>query len=157
VEAGAYIAASPAIRDGVAYVGQYEAALLAIDIRKAEVLWRFKNTHEFPFFSSPAVTEDRVVIGARDKRVHCFDRATGKELWDFTARGKVDSSPAIARDNVIAGSDDGRVYILALQDGKELWSYEIGSPVDGSPAVSDGMFVIGAGDGVLYSFGAKRP
>ncbi|MGD0091043.1 MAG: PQQ-binding-like beta-propeller repeat protein [Planctomycetota bacterium] len=156
VDAGAYISASPGLRDGVAYVGQSERDLLAVDIRKAAVVWRFENPHEFPFFSSPAVARDRLVIGAQDKRVHCLERATGKELWSFMTRGHVDSSPAIARDRVIAGSDDGRVYILALQDGRELWSYEIGSEVNGSPAVVDGLFIVGAGDGVLYAFGARK-
>jgi len=156
VGVGAYVAASPALRDGIAYVGHYDSELLAVDIQKAAVLWRFKNPHDFPFFSSPAVAQDRLVVGARDKRVHCLERATGKELWSFSARGKVDSSPAIARDRVIAGSEDGRVYILALQDGKELWSYDIGSSVDGSPAVSDGLFIVGADDGVLYAFGDKK-
>jgi outer membrane protein assembly factor BamB len=155
VETGAYIAASAAVRDGVAYVGNYEHELLAIDLQKASIVWSFKSPYEFPFFSSPAVAADRLVIGGDDKRVHCLDRATGKVLWAFVARGKIGSSPAIARDKVLVGSDDGRVYMLALQDGKELWAYEIGASVDGSPAVTDGLFVIGTGDGGLYAFGAK--
>ncbi len=152
VEAGAYIIGSAAMADGVAYVGHYENEFLAVDLKKGEVLWRYRDRN-FPYGGSPAVTTDRVLFGGRDKRVHCVDRASGRQIWAFATRGKVESSPVVAGDRVIVGSDDGRVYVLSLADGKELWSYEIGQPVQGSPAVVEGRFVIGAEDGTLYCFG----
>lgn len=155
VEAGSYIAASAALYKGIAYVGTYDNAFIAVDLTKVEVLWKYKSKREFAFVSSPAVNEDVVVFGGRDKQVHCLDRATGKDKWIFTARGKVDSSPVIAGDKVIVGSDDGRVYILWLKNGMEAWSYEIGAQVDGSAAVAKGVFVMGAADGGVYAFGAK--
>ena len=152
IEAGAYIIGSAAILGGYAYVGHYENEFLAIDLRKGEVAWRYRDRN-FPYEGSPAVTADRVVFGGRDKRVHCVERATGKAVWTFATRGRVTSSPVVAGDKVVVGSDDGRVYLLSLADGQERWSYEIGQPVQGSPAVVEGRFVIGADDGTLYCFG----
>ena len=86
--------------------------------------------------------------------MHCVDRTTGKELWIFSTRGKVDSSPVVAGDQVIVGSDDGRVYLLGLADGTEHWSYEIGQPVQSSPAVVAGYALVGSEDGSVYCFGA---
>jgi outer membrane protein assembly factor BamB len=154
VEAGAYIAGSGAIAGGRFYVGHYENEVLAVDLNAGKVEWRFKD-RSFPYFSSPAVTRDRVLIGGRDKRLHCLNRADGKELWSFATRGKVDSSPVVCRDKVVVGSDDGRLYSVSLADGKELWSYEIGQPIGGSPAVAGGRIVIGSDDGGVYCFGAK--
>lgn len=154
VEAGAYIIGSAAVVDGVGYVGHYENEFLAIDLRKGEVKWRYRDRN-FPYGGSPAVTRDRVLFGGRDKRVHCVDRETGRQVWVFATRGKVESSPVVAGDRVVVGSDDGRVYVLGLADGKEIWNHDIGQAVQGSPAVVDDHILVGAEDGVLYCFGRK--
>ncbi len=151
VEAGAYIAGSAAIKNGVAYFGHYENVFLAIDLKAGRTNWTYKDK-SFPYFSTPAISGNQVVFGGRDKRVHCLEVSTGKPLWAFATRGKVDSSPAICGDKVVVGSEDGRVYLLSLSGGKELWNYEIGQPVTSSPAVARGQVAIGAEDGFVYLF-----
>ena len=96
------------------------------------------------------------VVGGRDKRVHAIDRVTGKQVWTFATKQKVDSSPVICGDKVVVGSEDARIYILALADGKELWSYELGGGVVASPAVCGGRIVIGTDEGKVYCFGEQR-
>lgn len=155
IEAGAYVAASVALAGGHAYFGQYESQFLSIDIKEGKKTWVFQDRN-FPYFSSPAVTSDRVVFGGRDKLVHCVNRETGAPLWTFPTRGKVDSSPVVCRDKVVVGSDDGRLYVLRLDKGTELWSYEVGQPVESSPAVAGGRVVIGCDDGRAYCFGTKK-
>lgn len=155
IEAGAYIAASGALVDGKLYVGHYENAFLCVDLKAGKIDWSYKD-RAFPYFSSPAVTKDRVVFGGRDKRLHCVKRDTGESIWTFATRGKVDSSPVVAGDKVIVGSDDGRLYMVSLTDGKELWNYEIGQPVQSSPAVVDGRIIVGSEDGSVYCFGDKK-
>ncbi len=154
IDAGAYIAASVAAVDGRAYFGHYQNEFLCVDLEAGSVAWRFKD-RAFPYFSSAAVTADRVLVGGRDKRLHCLQKSDGKEVWAFVARGKVDSSPVVCGDRVVAGSDDGRLYVVRLADGREVWSYDIGKAVTASPAVVDGRIFIGAEDGVVYAFGAK--
>jgi eukaryotic-like serine/threonine-protein kinase len=87
--------------------------------------------------------------------VHCVTRSTGKSLWSFQTRGKVDSSPVICRDKVAVGSDDGHLYLILLDQGTEVWSYDLGQPVGSSPAIAAGRLVIGCDDGNVYCFGAK--
>ncbi len=156
IEVGAYIAASGALVDGILYVGHYENALVAVDLNAGKVQWTYKD-RAFPYFSSPAVTPDRILVGGRDKRLHCIDRKTGIAVWTFATRGKVDSSPVVVGSQVIVGSDDGRLYGVGLADGKERWSYEIGQPVQSSPAIVGGRLVIGADDGIVYCLGSKPP
>ncbi len=154
IEAGAYIAASGALVDGKLYVGHYENAFLCVDLKEGKIAWTYKD-RAFPYFSSPAVTPEFVVVGSRDKRIHCIRRSDGTGVWTFQTRGKVDSSPVVADGKVIVGSDDGRLYMVSLADGKELWNYEIGQPVQSSPAVVDGYVIVGSEDGFVYCFGAK--
>ncbi|MBI3880024.1 MAG: PQQ-binding-like beta-propeller repeat protein [Verrucomicrobia bacterium] len=155
IDGGAYIAGSVALADNRAYYGHYENEFLCVDLLKEKTAWTFKD-RAFPFFASPAVIGDKVIIGGRDKRVRALNRASGKEVWSFPTQGKVDSSPVVVDGKVVVGSEDGRLYMLSLKDGKELWSHEIGQGLTSSPAVASGKVVIGSEDGSVYCFGVKK-
>jgi eukaryotic-like serine/threonine-protein kinase len=153
-----YIAASTAADGRYAYLGHYGGEFLCVDLSSGKIAWRYRD-RRFPYFSSPAVTASRVVVGGRDKQLHCLDRRDGKPIWTFRTRGKVDSSPIVCDNKVVVGSADGRLYLVGLEDGRELWSYTIGGPVLSSPAVvraprrADAMVLVGADDGAVYAFG----
>jgi outer membrane protein assembly factor BamB len=85
--------------------------------------------------------------------VHCLERSTGKSVWTFLAKARVDSSPLIAGNRVFVGSSDGLLYGLDLATGKKLWDFTAGAALSASPAVAQGALVIGSQDGVLYCFG----
>jgi outer membrane protein assembly factor BamB len=86
--------------------------------------------------------------------VHCLDRTTGKPVWTFTTRARVESSPLVAGNRVFVGSNDGLLYELDLPTGKKNWEFTAGAPLSASPAAVAGSLVIGAQDGVLYCFGS---
>jgi outer membrane protein assembly factor BamB len=153
IPAGSYVAASPSMRDGHAYVGHFNGEVLGIDLSAGEVRWRFVAEGQPAFFASLATTSTRVLAGGRHGILHCLARETGKEIWQFQAQGDIDSSPVVARDRVLFGSQDGRVTMLQFTDGECLWSYLVGSPVTAGVAVVDGWILAGATDGVLYAFG----
>ncbi|MCL5282678.1 MAG: PQQ-binding-like beta-propeller repeat protein [Planctomycetes bacterium] len=119
-----------------------------------EAVWKYAQS-DAPFFSSPAVGDQFVVLGGRDEQVHCVRRDSGAKVWTFKTQGEVNSSPVICGDKVIVGSDDGRLYLLALANGQQVWSYEMGQPVTSSPAVVGGLVVVGCDDGYVYAFGPK--
>jgi eukaryotic-like serine/threonine-protein kinase len=151
---GAYAGASAALRDDHAYVGTFANEVMGIDLRQRRVQWVYKHpTRSFPFYSSAAVTTDRVVLGGRDKMVHCLDRVTGKELWTFLTKARVESSPLVLGNRVFVGSNDGLLYELDLVSGKKVWDFTAGAPLSASPGASQGSLVIGSQDGVLYCFG----
>jgi outer membrane protein assembly factor BamB len=154
IDAGAYVAASPALADGRAYVGNYEGRFLCADVNTGEILWTFEKEN-VAFYSSPAVSGSAVVVGARDQRLHCLDRASGAERWALRMRGDVDSSPAVCGDKVVVGSNGGWVVVVRMSDGVAVWSFEIGEAVTSSPAVAGGRIVVGSEDGAVYAFGAK--
>jgi outer membrane protein assembly factor BamB len=155
IDTGSYIAASAAIFEGRIYVGNYDNVFISADIASGKILWKYTDA-DSPFFSSPAVNRDVIVLGCRDKRVHCIGRSNGKRIWTFQTLGEVDSSPVICGDKVIVGAEDGRFYMIRLSDGSRVWSYEIGQPVTSSPAIAKGMVIVGSDDGYLYAFSARR-
>lgn len=159
LEVGAYVAASPAVRDATAYFGTFGNKVVAVSLKDSKVLWDYDPPdQDFPFYSSAAVTGDLVVIGGRDKRVHALDRATGKARWTHALRGRVDASPVVAGDRVYVADTAGILAALDLKDGSVAWQYETGSGFTASPAIADGRLVIGTEDGVVYAFaGTERP
>ncbi len=154
ISLGNYAGASAAIRDGRAFVGTFGSEVLCIDLQRRATQWVYKHpARNFPFYSSAAVTENRIILGGRDKMVHCLDRASGKEIWSFTTKARVESSPLIAGKWVFIGSNDGRLYQLDLVTGKNAWDFDAGASLSASPAAAHGSLVIGSQDGALYCFG----
>lgn len=153
VEIDAYIAGSPAVDGAHAYLGHYGNEVLRVGLDTGQVSWAYED-REFPFFASPALSSDLVLIGGRDKRMHAIRRSTGEPVWQARTKGRIDSSAVIAVDRVVSGSEDGRLYIWDLASGAELWRYDLGDGILSSPAVSGGRIFVGCEDGRLYAFGA---
>jgi outer membrane protein assembly factor BamB len=153
VSSGAYTGASPALLGDSAYYGTFDNEVLMVGLAEKRIVWRYQHPQrKFPFYSSAAVTRDRVVVGGRDKLVHGLTGA-GKAAWTFTTNARVESSPAIAGGRVFVGSNDGRFYVLNLNTGGKLWEFNAGAPLSASPAIARGRIVIGSQDGRLYCFG----
>ena len=153
VSSDAYTGASPAIRGDSAFYGTFNNEVLMVNLTGRQIGWRYEHPQrKFPFYSSAAVTANRVVIGGRDKMVHGLT-PDGKAAWTFMTRSRVESSPAIADNRVFVGSNDGRFYVLNLTTGEKLWEFNAGGALSASPAIAKGRIVIGSQDGKLYCFG----
>ncbi len=152
--AGGYTAASPTLVGQSAYFGNFSNEVVKLNLTTKRQAWRYIHPQrQFPFYSSAAFADGKVVLGGRDKMVHCLNAATGKAIWTFTTRARVESSPAIAGGRVFVGSSDGRFYVLALAKGTKLWEFNAGGAVSASPAIAAGRIVIGDQNGKLYCFG----
>jgi outer membrane protein assembly factor BamB len=155
ITTGSYTGASPALSAaGFAYFGTFDNDVLAFNLKTRKPVWRYENPQrQFPFYSSAALLGDKVILGGRDKSVHCLNARTGRQIWEFVTKSRVDSSPAIAGDRVYVGSNDGRFYVLDAATGTKLWEFVAGAPLSASPAIASGRIVIGSQDGKLYCFG----
>ena len=155
VDIGAYTGASPALANHLVVFGTFENRVLAVDLSLKRVRWSYEHPEKkSPFYSSAALADGKAVVGGRDKMVHCLEAETGKLLWTFATKGRVESSPAVAAGRVYVGSKDGRFYVLDLETGKKLWEFLAGSPISASPALAAGHVILGSEDGLLYCFGA---
>lgn len=153
VSSEAYTGASPALRENFAFYGTFNNEVLMVNLTEHRVEWRYEHPQrKFPFYSSAAVTDSRVVVGGRDKMVHGLNLA-GKGVWTFVTRARVESSPAIADGRVFVGSNDGRFYVLNVTSGAKVWEFNAAAPISASPAIARGRVVVGTLDGRLYCFG----
>src|SRR5436309_1158765 len=134
---------SPAVDGLHADVGTFNDDVVAVNLRTKRIVWRYRDPdREFPYYSSAALVDGRLIVGGRDKAVHAIDAATGKGAWKFATRARVDSSPAVAGGRVFVGSSDGKFYVLDAQTGRKTWEYEVGDALTASPAIAGGRIGI---------------
>lgn len=151
IELGGEVAGTPALGKGRAYIGHMQNEVLAIDLKKKAIAWRFHD-RDFPFVGSPSLTGETLLIGSRGRRLYAINTTTGEKKWDIRTHGGIEGAPVIAGDRAIFGSAGGRLSIISLSDGKTLWQHDLGSAINVSPAVTQDLIVVGSEDHSIYAF-----
>jgi outer membrane protein assembly factor BamB len=123
--------ATPAIRDGVAYVS-YHQAVRAHRLADGAVLWETPQEGALLQFSG----------GVRWETVETERRLPAG----------VYSAPLVSGDKLLVCDGGGHCRCLATADGTELWRISVGSPILSAPTVSGNTLYVGAYDGTLYAF-----
>lgn len=134
--------------------GNHANQVMGADINAGVASWTYSD-RAFPFMSAPAIDQERVYIGGRDKKIHAISREKGKREWTFKTGSRVESSPLLFTDGLLTGSSDGRLYALTLEKGKEIWSVDLGESLVANASFADGMIIIGSEDGTLFAVGSK--
>ena len=109
-ETGDDVRSSPAVVDGVVYVGSYDDYVYALDADSGQLRWRYETG--FPVSSSPAVVDGVVYVGSGDKYVYALDADSGQLRWRYETGHGVFSSPAVVDGVVYVGSNDNYVYAV---------------------------------------------
>ena len=174
---GGRVDASPAVADGVVFVGSADNHLYAIDLATGEQKWKFAAKGRIA--SSPAVQAGLVYLESYDSNFYAVDAASGQLKWTFATKGEKRftakhihgllpendtmpdpfdfflSSPAISNGVVYFGSGDGNVYALDAATGALKWKFQTGDVVHASPAIADGLVLIGSWDTYFYALDAE--
>ena len=102
---------------------RFENEVIGIDMKARKMMWAYRHPERlFPYYSSSALSQGRVILGGRDKMVHALDAKTGKSTWTFMTNARVESSPAIVGSRVFIGSTDGRFGELDVAKGRSCQS-----------------------------------
>ena len=109
------IISSPAVMDGVVYVGGRDFNLYAVSAGDGSLRWRFATGTKI--YSSPAVVDGEVYVGSDDGNLYAVNAVDGSERWRFTTGNRIDSSPAVVEGMVYVGSWDGTLYAVNAVDG----------------------------------------
>ncbi len=152
-----YVESSPAVANGVVYIGSDDQNVYALNATTGAKLWNY--TTGGSVISSPAVANGIVYVGSgSDDNLYALNATTGAKLWNYTTGGGVYSSPAVANGVVYIGSDDNNTYALYANNGTKLWNYTTGSYVESSPAVANGVVYVGSGypDNNVYALNANN-
>lgn len=147
VRLGKVLSSSPAVVDGIIYIGSVSpgtvagGALHAVDETGVE-RWRLSTALGDGIFSSPAVADGIAIAGSYDGIVVAAAADTGDERWRFQAETSFFGSPAVVDGTVYLGDTGGHLYALGAVDGEERWRFVVGEGFErafSSPAVVDGI------------------
>jgi outer membrane protein assembly factor BamB len=176
------IVSSPAVANGVVYVGSMDKNLYAFSAagtadcagspKYCAPLW-IGPTGGIIYASAPALAYNAVYVGAADGKLYSFGTSgtanctgtpkTCAPLWTGATGSPIDdSSPAVANGIVYVGSVNNNLYAFAA-DGSTNCS---GTPrtctplrtlaatgiINSSPAVADGVVYITTESNMLYAF-----
>jgi outer membrane protein assembly factor BamB len=111
------VESSPAVSDGIVYVGSSFGNFYALDALTGDEIWSYPIMAR----SSPAVVDGRVFVGSLDDNVYALNASTGDKIWNYTIQPFLDehgldrymfASPAVANGTIYMGSGDGIVFAL---------------------------------------------
>jgi hypothetical protein len=136
---------SPALADGVVYIGSGDHNVYALDAKTGALRW--KKTTGNVVHASPAVSGGLVYVGSWDRYMYALDARTGAVRWRFQTGDDRDiynqvgiaGSAAVADGTVYFGCRDSHFYALDAKSGRLRWKHDDhGSWVIASPAVAGG-------------------
>ena len=78
------VSSSPAVADGIVYVGSFDGRVYAVDAAIGGERWRFDTGNVV--FSSPKVADGTVYVGSHSGAMYALDAADGELDWRFADR-----------------------------------------------------------------------
>ena len=98
---------TPAIVDGVVYLGDMDGEVYALKLATGEKIWEYKT--ESGFMASPAVFNGLLYIGDYDGRFYCLDTKDGSLKWGFETGAEIDSCANLFKNQILIGSQDAKL------------------------------------------------
>ena len=155
VKEGAFDA-TPAIVDGVVYIGDLDGTFYAFDLKQGgEPKWTYK-VKDSGFPGSAAIKDGLAYIGDYYGVLHCVDIKTGKKKWTYEANAEINGSPNFFKDQVLFGSQDANLYCLNAKTGKLEWNLMIQDQIQSAPTIVDGKCFLAGCDGKLHIVDVNR-
>ncbi len=167
---------SPAVVNGVAYIGSTDGRLWAYPSTGcgqtlcATPLWTSTSLGEI--VSSPTVARGFVYIGSQtsfssnDGKLDVFSaagcgQAACAPIWQGVAGSDaiLQSSPTVAKNRVFIGAHDGVLYVFnangcGATTCQPTWTAKTGASIESTPTVFNNTVFVGSDDGKLYAFKA---
>jgi outer membrane protein assembly factor BamB len=143
---------TPAISNGVIFIGSEYGNLRALNFSTGEELWK---THFNGGATTPAIEDGVLYVGGTGE-AHAVNATTGKVLWTFT-RGNFDVYyPPAVKDGFVyfACILERCVYALNASNGNKIWNFTTELALESSPAVANGIVYVGSVDGYVYALAA---
>jgi outer membrane protein assembly factor BamB len=141
---------SPAVANGIVYVGCGGNTFYALDAQTGETIWTYETGSSGG--SAPTVADGIVYVGSLTKGVFALNATNGALIWNYPS-SIWDSSFALAGGILYACNSAG-IHALDAKTGTQIWEYTPSNTnINSAPAVANGMLYVRGGDCYLYAFG----
>ncbi|HNX04671.1 MAG TPA: PQQ-binding-like beta-propeller repeat protein [Opitutales bacterium] len=148
-------ASSPAVANGLVYIGSGDGNLYALCARTGKEVWKFATGDVV--HSSPALSGDTVYFGSFDAKLYALDAKSGAFKWSFQTgldpqkhnKVGIQASPTLDGGNVYFGCRDFNLYALDAATGEKKWAHSI-TWSNATAAVSRGRVYYGTSIPALF-------
>lgn len=142
------IHSSPAVADGMLYVGGDDGKLIALDAKTGKDVWKFDTRSGIG--TPPTIAEGVVYFGSVDGKIWAIDAKSGVAVttWKngFKMLDETAGAPAVANGMVYTLSTDQMLHAIGAATGKERWFYRLGGSVlNQCPVVSGDYLYVANG------------
>jgi outer membrane protein assembly factor BamB len=155
-DSGAF-ASSPAVTNGIVYIGSDDGNLYALDALTGVKIWNYTTSFQITYMtgnqvtSSPTVSDGVVYVGSVGGNIYAFNATTGAKIWSYYTGPSVNygggywhgvqASPAVANGVVYVGSVDGNMYALNASTGKQVWTEKFFRILSSAAVCGDVVYV----------------
>ena len=134
--------------DNTLYYGNSagEVKAYSIDSKRFKWIYRFRD----PIYSTPIVTEDKVIVATLSQGIVALNRYSGKRLWTNND-GNTFIGNGTLHDGYIYIGARGKMYKINCNTGQTAWCYTFGEAhPQAQPTVTGDKLIFGAWDCNLY-------
>ncbi|HLI97405.1 MAG TPA: PQQ-binding-like beta-propeller repeat protein [Candidatus Baltobacteraceae bacterium] len=153
---GAAIDTTPAVKDGIAYVGNDAGIMSALTVSSGAKTWSYTIPSAQPIRSSPALDDKtNVIFGANDGKLYVLN-SSGSPVTSIALSGDL-GAPAYGNNNIVIGSSTGQLWSIADPSWKTNWTANAGSPIN-VPVVYDppqGLVFVGTSSGKVIAYSSS--
>ena len=126
-------------------------------VASPQLRWEFRSPDGW--VGAAAIVDQHVYAPALSGRLHCLDRSTGKEVWNYRSIDDPDpkqfapgfkAAPLVTDSAVYVGDEDGVLHALARDTGKLLWKFTTDAEIAGCVAQWKDHLLLASHDSFLY-------
>ncbi|WP_210421358.1 outer membrane protein assembly factor BamB family protein [Roseimaritima ulvae] len=145
---------TPAVLGRHAFLTTHGGLVMAFDWQANKPLWEYADPdRNQEYRSSPAASEQAIVVTSQFRSVTALDPKTGKPLWSKPLRRFAEADPVIAGDDAWVAATDGRLYRFALADGTLRSEQEFRGSFLAPPVIAGQQLIIANDDGLVIALG----
>ncbi len=147
---------SPAIAEGIVYIGHNTGTMKAFDIVNGRSVW--EETDPGGFHAPAEVFDKLVVYGNVEGRLFARDRFSGKLVYNVDLGSAIESKPVYEKGRLIVHTRNHKIVCLDAVTGKILWAYKRSVPFlttlqrVSTPLVYKNKVIVGFADGYVAAF-----
>src|SRR5262249_49182535 len=121
--------------------------VVALRASNGATLW----THDLNSwgYSTPAIGHGRVFVGDFNGIAHCYQAATGRELWQRYIGGRILGPALVVGSLVFFSNLERQTYALRVSDGHVVWHIRMGKY---SPGIATDRHYYFSLNGILVAF-----
>ena len=127
---------------------------LHLEVKRQKIVSLKKSSflNKRPYqFATPVVTDGKLYVGCDAGTFSAIDLASGKELWEYKAKGPIHAKAALQEETVYFGDSQSSLYALDIGSGAERWKIKLDGEILTTPLILGARLYIADLSGRLYA------